>query len=126
MDGISGWLLVYLVASVPASLFYSVGVAGRFSDYHPGLVAGVFLVLATPLVLLVLEHPSAPAWNIASLWAGAGSVSLIVVVGALSTDKTRLAEVRMIATTIVFLSTAWAIAWTAYFLTSKRVAMTFT
>ena len=126
MDGIGGWLLVYLVGSVPVCLFYSAGVAGRFFDYHLGVAAGVFLVLATPPALLVLKLTSAPAWNIASLWVGAGSISLIAIVGAFSADESRLAEARATVAAIVVLSITWAAAWTAYFLTSERVAITFT
>ena len=126
MEGIGGWLLVYLIGSVPVTLFYAAGVAGRFFDYHLGGVAGVFLVLAVPLVLVVLKLASAPAWNIASLWVGAGSISLIVIVGALSAEEARLREVGMPVVAIVCLSMLWAVVWTTYFLTSERVARTFT
>ena len=126
MEGISGWLLVYLIGSVPVTLFYAAGVAGRFFDYHVGGVAGVFLVLATPLLLVALRHASAPAWNIASLWVGAGSISLIVILGALSADGVRRGEVLMNVVAIVCFSMAWAAVWTTYFLTSERVARTLT
>lgn len=126
MDGIGGWLFVYLIGSVPVTLFYAAGVAGRFFDYHLGLFATVFLVLATPLVLVVLKVASAPAWNIASLWIGSGSISLIVIVGALSADEARLREVGMTVVAIASLSMVWAVVWTTYFLTSERVARTFT
>ena len=126
MNGIGGWLLVYLAGSVPVTLFYAAGLAGRFFDYHRGAVAGIFLVLAVPLVLLVLRVPSAPAWNIASLWIGAGSISLILLVAALSGDEARLTEVVVTMVMIVFASTAWATVWTMYFLRSDRVAGTFT
>ena len=126
MESINGWLLVYLVGSVPVTLFYAAGVAGRFFDYHLGVVAGVFLVLATPLVLVVLKLASAPAWNIASLWVGAGSISLIVIAGALSADEARLRDVGLTVVAIVCLSMIWAVVWTTYFLISERVARTFT
>ncbi len=99
---------------------------GRFFDYHRGAVAAIFLVLAVPLVLIVLRVPSAPAWNIASLWVGAGSISLILLVGALAGDEARLREVAATMAIILFASTAWAIVWTMYFLRSDRVATTFT
>ncbi len=119
-------MLVYLIGSVPVTLFYAAGVAGRFSDYHLGLFAGVFLVLATPLVLVVLKLASAPAWNIASLWVGAGSISVILLVAALTADEARLREVAATMVIIVFASIAWAGVWTMYFLRSDRVAATFT
>ena len=65
MERIGGWLLVYLVGSVPVALFYAAGLAGRFFDYHLGPLAGIFLVLAAPLVLVFLKLASAPTWNIA-------------------------------------------------------------
>ena len=126
MAGIDGWLLVYLMGSVPLALFYAAGLSGWFLDYHLGLFAGIFLVLTVPLVLVVLKLPSAPAWNIASLWVGAGLISLVVLTGALSADEARLKEVGVIVAAIVSISIAWAVVWTMYFLTSDRVARTFT
>ncbi len=118
-------MLVYLVGSVPVALFYAAGLAGRFFDYHLGFLAGIFLVLTAPLVLVALKLASAPAWNIASLWVGAGSISLVVLAGALSTDEARLREVAPTLAAIAFLSIVWAVVWTTYFLTSERVARTF-
>jgi len=125
MEGIGGWLLVYLVGSVPVALSYAAGLAGRFFDYHLGFLAGIFLVLTAPLVLVALKLASAPAWNIASLWVGAGSILLVVLAGALSTDGARLREVAPTLAAIAFLSIVWAVVWTTYFLTSERVARTF-
>jgi hypothetical protein len=53
MKGIGGWLLVYLAGSVPVTLFFAAGLAGRFFDYHWGAVAGIFLVLAVPHNILI-------------------------------------------------------------------------
>ena len=108
------------------TLFFAAGLAGRFFDYHWGAVAGIFFVLAVPLVLVVLRLPSAPAWNITSLWVGAGSISVILLVAALTEDAARLREVAATMVIIVFASIAWAGVWTTYFLESDRVAMTFT
>ena len=126
MKGIGGWLLVYLAGSVPVTLFFAAGLAGRFFDYHRGAVARIFFVLAVPLVLVVLRLPLAPAWNIASLWVGAGSISVILLVAALTADEARLREVAATMVIIVFASIAWAGVWTMYFLRSDRVATTFT
>lgn len=126
MESINGWLLVYLIGSVPVTLFYAAGLAGRFFDYHRGAVAGIFFVLAVPLVLVVLRVPSAPAWNIASLWVGAGSISLILLVGALTADEARLRETGLTMAAIAFISIAWAAVWMMYFLNSDRVSRTFT
>lgn len=126
MKGIGGWLLVYLAGSVLVTLFYAAGLAGRFFDYHGGAVAGFFLVLVAPLVLAVGKVPSAPAWNIASLWAGAGSILLIQSGAVLTADAERLREVAATMVLIAVASTAWATIWTLYFLRSQRVATTFT
>ena len=127
MAGIDGWLLVYLIGSVPLGLLYAAGLSGWFFDYPIGLFAGIFLVLAAPLVLVVLKVPSAPAWNIGALWVGAGSISLRVLAGALSADEARLTRsAGAILAAIVSVSIVWAVAWTMYFLISDRVANTFT
>ena len=125
MEGIGGWLLVYLIGSVPVALFNAAGLAGRFFDYHPGVLAGIFLLLAAPLALLVSRSASAPGWNVAALWVGATSTSLIVLHGAIFADRARLKEVAPLVAVIVLLSVAWAAIWTAYFLRSERVARTF-
>ncbi len=125
MEGIGGWLLVYVVGSVPMALFYAAGLAGRFFNYHLGILAGIFLVLTAPLVLVVSKLASAPAWNIASLWVGAGSTSLVVLAGALFADEARLRDVAPTVAAIAFLSIVWALVWTMYFLTSERVTRTF-
>ena len=126
MKGIGGWLLVYLAGSVLVTLFYAAGLAGRFFDYHGDAVAGIFLVLAMPLVLAIVKVPSAPAWNIASLWVGAGTILLILLVAALTADAARLREAAVTMVLIAVASTTWATIWTLYFLRSQRVATTFT
>ena len=125
MEGIGGWLLVYLAGSVPVTLFYAAGVGGWFFDYHRGAVAGIFSLLAAPLVLVLLRVPSAPAWNIGSLWVGTGSILLILLAGALGADGARLREVAGTVAIIALASTTWATVWTMYFLRSDRVARTF-
>jgi len=125
MECIKGWLLVYLIGSVPLTLFYAAGLSGRFFNYRMGVLAGLFVVLAAPLVMVILQYSSAPAWNIASLWAGAGSISLVVLLGALSADEARFKEVDVTVMVIIAISIAWAVVWTMYFLKSERVARTF-
>ena len=66
--GIRGWLLVYVLCSIPVLLFFSAGLAGWFLDYPIGLWLTIFLVLASPLLLIVLRSSEAPRWNIAALW----------------------------------------------------------
>ena len=68
---------------------------------------GIFLVLIAPLVPVALKLWYAPALNIAAPWVGAGSISLVVLAGALSTDEARLREVAATLAAIAFLSIVW-------------------
>ena len=124
MEAIGGWLLFYLIGSIPVSFFHAAGVAGRFFDYHAGALAGAFLVLVAPLALVVSREASAPSWNIAALWLGAASTSLILAQGVISADQARRSEVAPMVAVIVLVSLGWAAIWTAYFLKSDRVART--
>ena len=125
MDGIKGWLLVYLIASVPLVAFYAAGLSGWFFNYPIWLFVAIFLVLAVPLVMLVLKVPSAPVWNIAGLWIGAGLISVRVLYGVLLADPARLKSHWLTLAVIVSFALAWAIVWTWYLLVSDRVARTF-
>lgn len=126
MTGIGGWLLVYLIVSVPLLVFCAAALSGWYFDYPMALFVAIFMVLASPLVLLVMEVPSAPAWNIAMLWVGAGLVSLRVLTGVLGADKESLTRpaVAILAATVL-IAIAFAAVWTTYFLVSDRVAATF-
>ncbi len=128
MDGIKGWLLIYLICSVPVLAFYAAGLSGWFFDYPMGLFVGIFLVLAVPLVLLVLKVPFAPAWNIAGLWVGAGLISIRILHPVVLADEAALARILEEVTTlasIVSFAIACAVVWTMYFLNSQRVAKIF-
>ena len=125
MESINGWLLVYLIGSVPLLLFYSAGLSGWFFDYPMGLFIGIFLVLVVPLVLLVLKVPSAPTWNIAVLWVGAGLISLRVLNGVLLMERALQRSEGLTMAAIAAVALAWAMVWTRYFLVSERVAKIF-
>lgn len=125
MKTINGWLLVYLIGSVPLLAFYSMGLAGWFFDYPIGLFIAIFLVLIVPLVLLVLKVTSAPTWNITVLWIGAGLISLRILYAILLMDRDLQRSEGMIMASIVSVALAWAIVWTRYFLVSERVAKIF-
>jgi hypothetical protein len=125
METINGWLLVYLIGSVPLLLFCSAGLSGWFFDYPIGLFIAIFLALIVPLVLLVLKVPSAPTWNIALLWVGAGLISVRILYGVLLMERGLQRSEGQIMATIVSVALAWAIVWTWYFLVSERVAKTF-
>ncbi len=126
MDGIKGWLLVYLIGSVPVLALYAAGLSGWFFNYPMGLFVGILLLLAVPLVLLVLKVSSAPQWNIVGLWVGAGLISVRLLHGVLLADPARLTKSAvLIMSVIVSIAISWAVVWTRYFLISDRVAKTF-
>ena len=81
--GIQGWLLVYVVCSIPVLLFFSAGLSGWFFDYPIGLWLAIFLVLASPLSLVLLRSSQAPRWNIAALWIASISITVRIVYGVL-------------------------------------------
>ncbi len=132
--GIGGWLLVYLVATIPVLLFYAAGLSGWFFEYPLALMAAIFLALAAPLWLLLRKSPAAPKWNVAALWTGSILITARMLYGALFDgiltgwprphSGEMLAEL-MIFPGIILFSLAWAIAWTKYFKNSARVRNTF-
>ena len=126
MQGINGWLLVYVITAVPVQWFYATALSGWYWDYPMWLLVPIFIVLLVPLALLVLNIPSAPTWNVALLWFGAGLILLRVLTGLLFVDETRLTATAItIMASIVSFAIVWAIVWTQYFLNSDRVARTF-
>ena len=67
MEGVGGWLLVYLIASVPVAAFYAMALAGWRLDYPKWLFTILLTLLVAPLVLVIVEAPAAREWNIAVL-----------------------------------------------------------
>lgn len=133
-QGIGGWLLVYVIGSIPVMLFYSAGLSGWFFDYPVLLMAAIFLVFAIPLLLIIGESPRAPKWNIAALWAASILIILRIAYGALFQRMIegglRLGSEELLAALpillgIVIFSLGWAIVWTKYFKESVRVGNTF-
>ena len=133
MEGIRGWLLVYIIGSIPVLLFVSAGLSGWF-EYPLGLVLAIFLLLASPLVLVLLKSAGAPQWNIAALWIAALSITVRIIYSVLF-QRTReglppltseeLFEAMPILLGIVIVLLGWATVWTKYFQTSVRVSNTF-
>lgn len=131
--GLGGWLLVYLCASIPYLLFHSAGLSGLF-DYPLWLLAATFLLLASPLALILLKSPRAPGWNVVALWVVALSITLRAAAvpftrpsgdAADGSDPEDRAVAIAILAVIVAVSLAWATIWTAYFRRSVRVRNTF-
>ncbi len=131
--GLGGWLLCYLCASIPYLLFHSAGLSGLFG-YPLWLLVAIFLVLASPLALILLKSPRAPRWNVVALWVVALSITLRAAAvpftrpGAEAADRRspeEWAAAIAILVVIVAVSLAWATIWTAYFRRSVRVRNTF-
>lgn len=133
-QGTGGWLLVYVVCSIPVSLFFAAGLSGWFFDYPIGLWIAIFLVLASPLLLIVVRSSAAPRWNVAGLWVAAISITVRIVHGVLfqriqeglpRLTGEELLDALPVLLGIVLFALGWATAWTRYFRTSVRVSNTF-
>ena len=134
VKGIGGWLLVYLIGSIPLMLFYSMGLSGWFFEYPVLLMAVIFLALAIPLLLIPLKSSRAPRCNIAALWTASILITLRIVYGVLFQrvleGRQRLSSEELLGALpillgIVIFSLGWAIVWTKYFKDSVRVRNTF-
>ena len=131
VEGIKGWLLVYIIGSIPVLMFYSAGLSGVFG-YPLVLALVIFLLLAIPLLLILLKSPKAPQWNVAMLWIAAILLTLRIVSGLLFQEEGQppLSRERLLGAMptllgIVTFSLGWTIIWTKYFKKSVLVRNTF-
>ena len=62
-NNIRGWILVYLIGSIPILMIYSMALSGWFFEYPFILMVSIFLVLSLPLLLIIIKYPKAPWWN---------------------------------------------------------------
>ncbi len=131
--GVGGWLLIYVCGSIPFLLFHSAGLSGWFLDYSLWLLAAIFLVLASPLALILMKSPRAPGWNVFALWVVALLITLRAAAVPFNPETGGAAQTRgpgewaaaiAILAAIVPGSLAWATIWTAYFRRSLRVRNT--
>jgi len=134
VEGIKGWLLVYIIGSIPVLMFYAAGLSGWVFDYPLGLFIALFLLLAIPLLLILLKSLKAPQRNIAMLWVASTLITLRIIYGVLfqriqegepSLSGEELLGAMPILLGIVTFSLGWAIIWTKYFQKSARVRNTF-
>lgn len=132
--GVGGWLLVYLCGSIPFLLVHSAGLSGWLLDYAIWLLVAIFLLLGSPLVLILLKSSRAPRWNIVALWVVALVITLRAAAVPFSLETAGAAPGRSpeewaaaiaILAAIVVGSLAWATIWTFYFRRSLRVRNTF-
>lgn len=128
--GIKGWLLVYLIGSIPLLIMYSMGLSGWFFEYPFILMVTIFLVLTIPLCLIILKSPKAPQWNISMWWTivvlmTLRSISVFLELGGKEMSIKEMLSVALTLLVIVSISLVWAIIWTKYFKKSIRVRNTF-
>lgn len=130
MEGIKGWLLVYLIGSMPLLVMYSMGLSGWFFEYPLGLMVGLFVVFAIPLLLILFKSPQAPRWNITT-WRTVAilitlrSISIFVEPGSEEMGGDEAFGLILTLLPVVSIAVAWAMLWTRYFRTSVRVRNTF-
>ena len=129
-NNIRGWILVYLIGSIPILMIYSMALSGWFFEYPFILMVSIFLVLSLPLLLIIIKYPKAPWWN-KFMWR---SVVILMTLRSISiflepnADKMTLDEIINLSLTllsIVSISVIWLIVWTKYFNNSIRVKNTF-
>ena len=130
MEGIKGWLLVYIIGSIPLLMVYSMGLSGWFFEYPFILMVAIFLVLAIPLLHILLKSPKAPRWNISMWWTVVvfmtlRSISVFLEPGGKEMNIEGMLSVALTLSVIVSTSLGWAIIWTKYFNKSVRVRNTF-
>ena len=124
VNGIQGWTWVYIIGSIPVLLFHAAGLAGWFFDYPLVLFLVIFLLLAIPLLLLLVQSPEAPQWNIAMLWTASILITLRIAYGLLfqrvQEGQPPLSSEELLGALptlpgIVAFSLGWAMLWTRYF-----------
>ena len=125
-NNIRGWIIVYLIGSIPILMIYSMALSGWFFEYPFILMVSIFLVLSFPLLLILIKYPKAPWWNIL-MWR---SVVILMTLRSISiflepnANKMALDEIINLSLTllsIVSISVIWLIVWTKYFNNSIRV-----
>ena len=128
--GIKGWLWVYLIGSIPIFMVYSMALSGWFFEYPFILMVGIFIILASPLVLIITKSSQAPRWNI-FMWR---TVVVIMTLRSISVflepggKEMSLNEMLSLSLTLLFIlsiSLVWTILWTKYFNKSIHVKNTF-
>ena len=119
-NNIRGWIVVYLIGSIPILMIYSMALSGWFFEYPFILMVSIFLVLSLPLLLILIKYTKAQWWN-KLMWR---SVVILMTLRSISiflepnADKMTLDEIINLSLTllsIVSISVIWLIVWTKYF-----------
>ena len=128
--GIKGWLWVYLIGSIPILMVYSMALSGWFFEYPFILMVGIFIILASPLVLIITKSSQAPHWNI-FMWRTVvvlmtlRSISIFLEPGGKEMSLNEMLSLSLTLLFILSISLVWTILWTKYFNKSIRVKNTF-
>ena len=128
--GIKGWLWVYLIGSIPILMIYSMALSGWFFEYPFILMVGIFITLASPLVLIITKSSQAPRWNI-FMWRTVvvlmtlRSISVFLEPGGKEMSLNEMLSLSLTLLFILSISLVWTILWTKYFNKSIRVKNTF-
>ena len=129
-NNIRGWILVYLIGSIPILMIYSMALSGWFFEYPFILMVSIFLVLSLPLLLIIIKYPKAPWWNIL-MWRSVvilmtlRSISIFLEPNANKMTLDEIINLSLSLLSIVSISVIWLIVWTKYFNNSIRVKNTF-
>tara|TARA_B100002049_G_C15869366_1_gene286810 strand:+ start:184 stop:582 length:399 start_codon:yes stop_codon:yes gene_type:complete len=128
--GIKGWLWVYLIGSIPILMVYSMALSGWFFEYPFILMVGIFIILASPLVLIITKSSQAPRWNI-FMWRTVvvlmtlRSISVFLEPGGKEMSLNKMLSLSLTLLFILSISLVWTILWTKYFNKSIHVKNTF-
>ena len=128
--GITGWLWVYLIGSIPILMIYSMALSGWFFEYPFILMVCIFITLASPLVLIITKSSQAPRWNI-FMWRTVvvlmtlRSISIFLEPGGKEMSLNEMLSLSLTLLFILSISLVWTILWTKYFNKSIRVKNTF-
>tara|TARA_B100001750_G_scaffold18496_1_gene12673 strand:+ start:255 stop:653 length:399 start_codon:yes stop_codon:yes gene_type:complete len=128
--GIKGWLWVYLIGSIPILMVYSMALSGWFFEYPFILMVGIFIILASPLVLIITKSSQAPRWNI-FMWRTVvvlmtlRSISVFLEPGGKEMSLNEMLSLSITLLFILSISLVWTILWTKYFNKSIHVKNTF-
>ena len=128
--GIKGWLWLYLIGSIPILMVYSMALSGWFFEYPFILMVGIFIILASPLVLIITKSSQAPRWNI-FMWRTVvvlmtlRSISVFLEPGGKEMSLNEMLSLSLTLLFILSISLVWTILWTNYFNKSIHVKNTF-
>ena len=128
--GIKGWLWLYLIGYITILMVYSLALSGWFFEYPFILMVGIFIILASPLVLIITKSSQAPRWNI-FMWRtvvvlmALRSISIFLEPGGKEMSLNEMLSLSLTLLFILSISLAWTILWTKYFNKSIHVKNTF-